>query len=148
MENINIHKTAIIHSGAKVSSGVSVGPYSVIESHVTLGDNVRVGSHCFVTGQTTVGKNSKIYTGAVVGSAPQDIKHSAEDNVFLNIGENNVIREYVTINPGTAEGGGKTIIGSNNLIMAYCHIAHDCIIGNHCVMANAANTRWSCDFGR
>lgn len=138
MENVNIHKTAVIHPGAQLSSGVSVGPYSIIEGGVTLGDNVRIGSHCVITGQTTIGRNCKIYTGAVIGSAPQDKKHSADDNVFLNIGENNVIREYVTINPGTVEGGSKTVIGSNNLIMAYSHIAHDCIVGNKCVMANAA----------
>ena len=138
MENVNVHKTAVVHSGAKLSSGVSVGPYSVIEENVTLGDNVRIGSHCVITGQTTVARNCKIYTGAVIGSAPQDKKHSADDNVFLNIGENNIIREYVTINPGTVEGGSKTVIGNNNLIMAYAHIAHDCIIGNKCVMANAA----------
>ena len=138
MENVNIHKTAVIHPGAQLSSGVTVGPYSVIEGDVSLGDNVRIGSHCVITGQTTIGRNCKIYTGAVIGSVPQDKKHSADDNVFLNIGENNVIREYVTINPGTVEGGSKTVIGNNNLIMAYAHIAHDCIIGNHCVMANAA----------
>jgi len=138
MENLNIHKTAVIHPGAKLSSGVSVGPYSVIEGNVSLGDNVRIGTHCVITGQTTVGRNCKIYTGAVIGSAPQDKKHSSDDNVFLNIGENNVIREYVTINPGTVEGGSKTVIGNDNLIMAYAHIAHDCIIGNKCVMANAA----------
>jgi len=138
MENVNIHKTAIIHPGTTISSGVTVGPYSVIEGGVTLGDNVRIGSHCVITGQTTIGRNCKIYTGAVIGSAPQDKKHSADDNVFLNIGENNVIREYVTMNPGTAEGGGKTVIGNNNLIMAYAHVAHDCVIGNNCVMANAA----------
>jgi len=138
MENINVHKTAVIHPGAELSSGVIVGPYSIIEGNVTLGDNVRIGSHCVITGQTTIGRNCKIYTGAVIGSAPQDKKYSADDNVFLNIGENNVIREYVTINPGTVEGGSKTVIGNNNLIMAYAHIAHDCIIGNNCVMANAA----------
>jgi len=138
MENVNVHKTVVIHSGAKLSSGVSIGPYSVIEGSVTLGDNVRIGSHCVLTGQTTIGRNCKIYTGAVIGSAPQDKKHTSDDNVFLNIGENNVIREYVTINPGTVEGGSKTVVGNNNLIMAYAHIAHDCIIGNKCVMANAA----------
>jgi len=138
MENVNIHKTAVINPGAELSPGVSVGPYTVIEGNVTLSDNVRVGSHCFITGQTTIGRNCKIYTGAVIGSAPQDMKFSADDNVFLNIGESNTIREYVTINPGTAEGGGKTVIGNNNLIMAYAHIAHDCIIGNKCIMANAA----------
>ena len=138
MENVNVHKTAVIHAGVKLSSGVMVGPYSVIEGDVTLGDNVRIGSHCVITGQTTIGRNCKIYTGAVIGSAPQDKKHSADDNVFLNIGENNTIREYVTINPGTVEGGSKTVLGDNNLIMAYAHIAHYCIIGNKCVMANAA----------
>ncbi len=138
MENVNIHKTAVIHPGAKLSPGVSIGPYSIVEGNVTLGDNVRVGSHCVLTGQTTIGRNCKIYTGAVIGSAPQDRKHSADDNVFLNIGENNVIREYVTMNPGTLDGGGKTIIGSGNLFMAYSHVAHDCVIGNNCVMANAA----------
>jgi UDP-N-acetylglucosamine acyltransferase len=138
MENINIHKTAVIHPGVKLSSGVTVGPYSVIEGNVSLGDHVRIGSHCVISGQTTIGRNCKIYTGAVIGSAPQDKKYSADDNVFLNIGENNIIREYVTVNPGTVDGGSKTVIGSNNLIMAYAHIAHDCIIGNNCVMANAA----------
>lgn len=138
MENINIHKTVVIQSGAKLSSGVSIGPYSVIEGSVTLGDNVRIGSHCVITGQTTIGRNCKIYTGAVIGSAPQDKKHTSDDNVFLNIGENNIIREYVTINPGTVEGGSKTVIGDDNLFMAYAHIAHDCIIGNKCIMANAA----------
>jgi len=138
MENVNIHKTAVIQSGIQLSPGVVIGPYSVVESGVRLGDNVKIGSHCVLTGQTTIGKNCKIYTGAVIGSAPQDKKFNADDNVFLNIGENNVIREYVTINPGTAEGGGKTVVGDNNLIMAYSHIAHDCIIGNKCIMANAA----------
>jgi UDP-N-acetylglucosamine acyltransferase len=138
MENINVHKTAIISPEAKLSSGVAIGPYSIIEGGVTIGDNVRIASHCVISGQTTIGKNTKIYTGAVIGSAPQDRKYSSDDNVFLNIGENNTIREYVTINPGTAEGGGKTVIGNNNLIMAYAHVAHDCIIGNYCVLANAA----------
>lgn len=138
MENINIHKTAVIYPGAKLSSGVSVGPYSVIDGTVTLDDNVRIASHCVITGQTTIGRNCKIYSGAVIGSAPQDKKYSSDDNVFLNIGENNIIREYVTINPGTVEGGSKTVIGGNNLIMAYAHVAHDCVIGNNCVMANAA----------
>ena len=138
MENINIHKTAVIHPGAKLSSGVSVGPYSVIDGTVTLDDNVRIASHCVITGQTMIGRNCKIYSGAVIGSAPQDKKYSSDDNVFLNIGENNIIREYVTINLGTVEGGSKTVIGGNNLIMAYAHVAHDCVIGNNCVMANAA----------
>lgn len=138
MKNIKIHETAIVKPGAKLSPGVSIGPYSLVDEDVVLDDNVRVGSHCVITGQTSIGRNSKIYTGAVIGSAPQDLKHSSDDNVFLNIGENNIIREYVTINPGTAEGGGKTVLGDNNLLMAASHVAHDCVIGNNCVMANNA----------
>lgn len=138
MENVNIHKTAVISPGAKISPGVSIGPYSIVDGDVTLGDNVRIGSHCVITGQTKIGANCKIFTGAVIGSAPQDRKFSADDNVYLNVGENNVIREYVTMNPGTLDGGGKTIVGNNNLFMAYSHVAHDCVIGNNCVMANSA----------
>ena len=138
MEDLNIHKTAVVHPSAKLSPGVSIGPYSVVDGDVTIGDGVRIGSHCVVTGQTTIGKNCKIFSGAIVGSQPQDKKFRGDENVFLRIGENNVIREYVTINPGTADGGGKTVIGDNNLIMVYSHIAHDCLVGNNCVLANAA----------
>ena len=138
MEDIHIHKTAVIHPSAKFSPGVSIGPYSIVEGDVTLGDNVRVGSHCVITGQTTIGKNCSIFTGAVLGSPPQIKNLKSNGNVYLSIGENNIIREYVTMNPGTIEGGGKTLIGDNNLFMAYVHIAHDCLIGNNCVMANAA----------
>ncbi|MFA5088023.1 MAG: acyl-ACP--UDP-N-acetylglucosamine O-acyltransferase [Candidatus Omnitrophota bacterium] len=138
MEDLNIHKTAVIHPSAKLSPGVSIGAYTIIDGDVTIMDNVRVGSHCVVTGQTTIGPGCKIFSGAVVGSAPQDKKFSGDENVFLSIGENNVIREYVTINVGTVKGGGKTVLGANNLLMAYSHVAHDCIIGNNCVMANAA----------
>ena len=138
MENVHIHKTAIISSEVKLSPGVIIGPYCVVEGNIAIGDNVRIGPHCHIMGQTTIGKNTKIYAGAVIGSPPQDKKHSIDDNVFLNIGENNVIREYVTINPGTLEGGGKTVLGNSNLIMAYAHIAHDCVIGNNCTLANVA----------
>lgn len=139
MSKINIHQTAVVHPEAKLGRGVSIGPYSIIDGGVTIGDGVSIASHCVITGQTTIGSNCKIFTGAVVGSPPQDSKYSPQDNVSLHLGENNIIREYVTINPGTVEGGGKTIIGGNNLLMAYVHIAHDCIIGNHCVLANNAS---------
>jgi UDP-N-acetylglucosamine acyltransferase len=139
MENTTtIHTTAIVHPEAMLGSGVSVGAYSIIEAGVTIGDNTQIGNHCLITGQTTVGRDCQIYTGAIIGSAPQDLKHAADDNVFLNIGDHNIIREYVTINPGTVDGGGKTGVGHHNLFMAYAHIAHDCMIGNHCVLANAA----------
>ncbi|MDP2652963.1 MAG: acyl-ACP--UDP-N-acetylglucosamine O-acyltransferase [Candidatus Omnitrophota bacterium] len=136
MEGLNIHKTAVVNPDAKLSPGVTVGAYSIVGSDVTIGDNVKIGDHCVIDGQTTVGKNSQVFTGAIIGSAPQDKKYSGQDNVYLTIGENNIIREYVTINTGTVEGGGKTVIGKNNLLMAYSHVAHDCVIGNNCVMAN------------
>ncbi|MBF0479468.1 MAG: acyl-ACP--UDP-N-acetylglucosamine O-acyltransferase [Candidatus Omnitrophica bacterium] len=139
MENISIHETAIVDPKAKISPGVKIGPYAIIGPDVVIGDHTVIGNHVVVTGQTKLGMNCKIYTGAVVGSPPQDKKHSADDNVFLNIGDNNVIREYVTINPGTVDGGSQTVLGNNNWIMAYCHIAHDCIIGNNCIMANNAS---------
>lgn len=137
METTKIHKTAVIHPDAKLGLDVSVGPYSVIGAKVTLGDGSRVGTHCVLDGRTTIGKNCQFFTGAVIGSAPQDKKFQENDDVELIIGDNNVVREYVTMNPGTIDGGRKTTVGSNNLFMAYSHIAHDCVVGNNCVMANS-----------
>ena len=136
MQKLKIHKTAIIHPDAKLNPSVSVGPYSIIGDQATIDENVIIGSHCHIEGNTTIGKNCQIFSGAVVGSAPQAKKYSGEDDVFLTIGENNVIREYVTINAGTVEGGRKTVIGNNNLLMAYSHVAHDCVIAHNCVLAN------------
>ena len=133
---INVHKTAIIGEHVKLGKNVRIGPYSVVEGQVTLGDDVSIGAHCVVEGHTSIGKGCQLYTGAVVGSPPQDRKHQKMDKVFLTIGANNVFREYVTVNPGTIEGGGTTSIGDNNLFMACCHVAHDCQIGNDCVLAN------------
>lgn len=138
MEDIRIHKTAVVHPEAQLADSVVVGPYSVIGPYVKVEENVRIGSHCVLDGRTKIGAHCQIFTGAVVGSIPQDKKHRPEDEVYLDIGEGNTIREYVTINPGTLEGGGRTIIGNNNLLMAYCHVAHDCRVGNNCVMANNA----------
>ena len=131
-----IDQTAIISKKAKLSEGVSVGPYTVINDGVIIGAGTKIGSHCFIDGNTTIGKNCEIFTGAVVGSRPQDLKYKGE-KVFLEIGDNNIIREYCTFNPGT-EDGGKTIVGSGNLFMAYSHVAHDCRVGNNCVFANNA----------
>ncbi len=133
----HIHRTADVHPAAKLAAGVTVGPYTVIGPEVTIHEDVSIGSHCVIDGTTTIGRGCRIFSGAVIGSIPQDKKHRVEDRVLLLIGENNVIREYVTVNPGTIEGGGKTVIGDNNLLMAYSHVAHDCTIGNNCVMANA-----------
>ena len=132
---MDIHKTAIIHPKARIGKGVSIGPSSVIGEGVTLGDGSKVGSFCVIEGHTSIGKNCQFFTGAVIGSISQDKKYKSESNVFLIIGRDNIFREYVTLNPGTGEGG-KTIIGNNNLFMAYSHVAHDCVIGSDCVIAN------------
>ena len=132
----NIHKTAIIGEQVKLGKNVTIGPYSVVDGQVTLGDNVTIGAHCVIEGHTTIGNGCQLFTGAVVGSPPQDRKHQKTDKVFLKIGANNIFREYVTVNPGTIEGGGTTSIGDHNLFMACCHVAHDCTIGHECVLAN------------
>ncbi|MCX5700500.1 MAG: acyl-ACP--UDP-N-acetylglucosamine O-acyltransferase [Candidatus Omnitrophica bacterium] len=131
---MQIHKTAIVSKKAKLSDNVSVGPYTVIADNVIIGSGTKIASHCVLEGNTTVGRDCEIFTGAVVGSRPQDLKYKGE-KVFLEIGDANIIREYCTLNPGTEEGS-KTVIGNNNLLMAYSHIAHDCSVGSNCVLAN------------
>ena len=132
-----IHKTAIIDTKAKISPSAEVGPYSIIGPNVEIGDNTIIQSHVNIIGHTSVGKNNKIYSFSSIGSDPQDIKYNGE-KTKLYIGNNNTIREYVTINPGTTQGGGITHVGNNNLLMISAHIAHDCIIGNNIVIANSA----------
>ena len=135
---MSISSTACVHPDAQLGPDVSIGPYAVIGAQVRLAEEVVVGPHCIIEGRTTIGSQTRIFSGAVIGSPPQDKKHRLDDEVFLEIGQNNIIREYVTINPGTKDGGARTVIGDNNLLMAYAHVAHDCTIGNHCVLANAA----------
>ena len=130
-----IHKTAIIDSKAKISTNVEIGPYATIRPNVEIGENTLIQSHVNITGNTTIGKGNKLYSFASIGSDPQDLKYKGEETTLL-IGDNNTIREHVTINTGTVQGGGVTKIGNNNLIMIGAHIAHDCIIGNNIVMAN------------
>jgi len=132
-----IHKTAIIDPKAKIASTVDIGPYTVIGPNVEISDNVIIQSHVNITGYTVIGKNNKIYPFASIGNNPQDMKYKGEKTKLL-IGDNNTIREYSTINPGTIQGGGITKVGNNNLIMISSHIAHDCIIGNNIVIANSA----------
>lgn len=129
-----IHKTAIISQKAKIGKGVDVGPYSIIKDGVRIGANCQIGSFCVIEGDTTVGNDCNIFSGAIIGSIPQDLKYKGQKSILV-IGNNNIIREYVTINPGTQEGS-KTIIGNSNLLMAYSHVAHDCTIGNDCIIAN------------
>ena len=131
-----IHPTAIVHPKATLGAGVSVGPYSVIAGQVTIGARTRVGAHCVIEGKTTIGADCEFFTGAVIGSAPQDLKYRGEEST-VSIGDRNKFREYVTVNLGTSGGGGKTVIGSDCLLMAYAHVAHDCVIGNHVVLANS-----------
>ena len=129
-----IHPSAIVSPKAKLAPGVSIGPFSIIGDQVCIGADTKIGAHCVIEGNTTIGKNCEIFTGAVVGSRPQDLKFKGE-TVFLEIGNNNIIREYCTLNPGTTEGS-KTSVGDDNLLMAYSHVAHDCRVGNGCVLAN------------
>ena len=130
-----IHKTAIIDSKAKISEDVKVGPYSVIGPHVEIGEGTVVQSHVNITGQTIIGKNNIIYPFASIGNDPQDLKFQGE-KTRLEIGDNNKIREYVTINPGTKGGGGLTKVKNNCLFMVSAHIAHDCFVGNNVILAN------------
>jgi UDP-N-acetylglucosamine acyltransferase len=132
-----IHKTAIIDPKAKISTSVKIGPYTIIGPDVEISDNTIIQSHVNINGHTIIGKDNNIYPFASIGSVPQDMKYKGE-KTKLSIKNNNTIREYVTINPGTIQGGGHTIVGSNNLIMIGAHIAHDCTIGNNIVIANSA----------
>lgn len=131
---MNIHPTAIVSKKAKLGEEAQVGPYTIITDNVLIGKGVKIGSHCLIDGYTTIGPDCRIFTGAVVGSAPQDLKYKGEKS-FLEIGSNNIIREFCTFNPGTGEGS-KTIVGNDNLFMAYSHLAHDCLVGSGCVIAN------------
>ena len=129
-----IDKTAIINKTAKVHPSVKVGPYSVIGPQVEIEENTEIQSHVSITGNTKIGKGNKIYPFVSIND-PQDLKYNGE-KTSLVIGDNNKIREYVTINPGTIGGGGKTIIGNNCLFMISSHIAHDCQVGNNVIIAN------------
>ena len=130
-----IHKTAIIDVNAKISENVNIGPYTVIGPNVEIGDETEIQSHVNIVGNTKIGKNNKIYPFASIGNDPQDLKYQGEETK-LEIGDNNKIREYVTINPGTKGGGGLTKVGSNCLFMVSSHIAHDCIVGDNVILAN------------
>jgi UDP-N-acetylglucosamine acyltransferase len=132
-----IHPTAIVDPGARLAPDVEVGPYAVIGPHVEIGPGCRIGPHAVVTGHTRIGRDNSIFQFASVGDAPQDKKYKGEPT-RLEIGNGNTIREFCTLNTGTAQGGGLTRIGDDNLFMAYAHVAHDCIVGSHTVFANCA----------
>jgi len=134
---MSIHPTAVIDKKAELDSSVTVGPYAVIEAGVRIDADTRVEAHAVVNGPTTIGRRNLISSFATVGGAPQDLSYKGEPTELV-IGDDNQIREYASIHRGTTHGEGKTIIGDHNLLMAYTHIAHDCRIGNHVIMANVA----------
>ncbi len=131
-----IHPTAIIDPGARVAAGVTVGAFTIIHADVSIGENTVVGSHTVIKGPTNIGQDNKIYHFCSIGEDPQDKKYAGEKDSVLSIGDGNVIREYCSINRGTGDGGGETVLGNNNWIMAYVHIAHDCKVGDNVIFAN------------
>ena len=130
-----IDKTAIIDNNAKIHSTAKIGPFTVIGPNVEIGENVTIHSHVTISGITRIGNGNKIYPFASIGNDPQDLKYNGEETKLI-IGDNNKIREYVTINPGTEGGGGLTKIGNNCLFMISSHVAHDCHVGNNVIIAN------------
>lgn len=132
-----IDRTALIDNQAELDSDVEVGPYSVIGAGVKIGNGTKVHAHVVIEGRTIIGQNNTLFQFASVGSVPQDLKYKGEASELV-IGNNNTIREFVSLNPGTAGGGMVTRIGDGNLLMMYCHIAHDCLLGNRNIIANGA----------
>ena len=130
-----IDKNSVIHKNAKISETADIGPDVLIGPNVEIGKNVKIHSHVNISGDTVIGKGNKIYPFASIGNDPQDLKYNGEETKLV-IGDNNKIREYVTIHPGTSGGGGLTKIGDNCLFMISSHIAHDCFVGNHCIFSN------------
>ena len=130
-----IHPTAIVDNNSVISDGVEIGPYCYIGPKVEIGSNTRLHSHISIKGDTKIGKNNEIFPFVSIGTSPQDLKYNGEKNSII-IGDDNKLREYVNINPGTLQGGTITKLGNNNLLMVYCHVAHDCDLGNNIVLAN------------
>lgn len=134
---MSIHATAIVHAGARLGAGVEVGPYSVIGEHVEIGDCTWIGPHVVIGGHTRIGEDNRIFQFSSIGEVPQDKKYAGEPT-RLEIGDRNTIREFCTLNCGTAQDTGVTRLGNDNWIMAYVHLAHDCQVGNHTIFANNA----------
>ena len=131
-----VHPSSIVHPSAKLAPGVRVGPYCTVGENVTIGSGSVLRSHVNIEGHTTVGERNEFFPFCSVGAPPQDLKYKGEPTLLV-IGHNNIIRECVTLQPGTVQGGGKTLIGNKNLLMAYCHVAHDCVIGDENIIANS-----------
>lgn len=140
-----IHPTAIVDPTAGIGDNVTIGPHTIVEAETVIGDDVTIGANCLVAAYTELGKGVRLFHGAVVGTVPQDLKFSGE-KTRLVIGENTVIREYAMLNRGT-EDRLETVIGKNCLLMAYTHVAHDCRLGDHVIMANAVNLAGHIEIG-
>jgi UDP-N-acetylglucosamine acyltransferase len=139
----DIHPSAVVEPGAVIGAGARVGPFSVIGPEVTLGPGVEIGSHVVVTGWTELGEGTRVFPFASIGEVPQDLKFAGE-RTRLRIGARNRIREHVTMNAGTAQGGGETVVGDDGLYMAGCHVAHDCRIGNRVIVVNNSAVAGHC----
>lgn len=133
-----VHPTAIVEVGAELADDVVIGPYAIVGPQVRIGAGTTVGAHATLSGRTTIGRNNRIFAHAALGGVPQDKKYAGEDTELV-IGDGNTIREFCTFNTGTAQGGGVTRIGNDNWIMAYAHVAHDVVLGDHCILANNAS---------
>lgn len=131
-----VHQTAIVSKNAKIGANVKIGPYSIIEDDVVIGDDTEIASHCIIANGARLGCSVKVFSGAVISTAPQDLKYNGEVT-YAYIGDHSVVREYATINRGTISTG-KTVVGKNTLVMTYCHIAHDCIVGDNVVISNVS----------
>ena len=132
-----IHATAIVDPRARVGEGVTIGPYTVVDGDVEIGSGTTIGAHNVITGHTSIGRDNRIFHFCSIGEANQDKKYRGEPTRLV-IGDRNTIREYASLNRGTVQDAGLTRVGDDNWIMAYCHVAHDCVVGNHTVLANAA----------
>ena len=132
-----IHPTAIVDPTAEIDEGVEIGPYTIVQKNVIIGQGTRIGPHVVIGEGTQIGQRCQVYQFASVGEAPQALAYRGE-KTFLTLGDQNIVREFVTLNRGTAGGGGKTVIGNQNLFMAYSHVAHDCHLGNQVILANGA----------
>ena len=135
--SVRIHPTAVVDAAARLGDGVSIGPYAIVGPGVTIGDHTEIGPHVVLDGLTTIGARCRFTGQSSIGSPPQDLKY-AGGPTRLEIGDDNIVREFVTMNRATEHGGGVTRVGSHGMFMAYAHVAHDCVVGDHVVMANAA----------
>ncbi len=143
---MSVHPTAVVHPEAQLHSTVEVGPFAVIGPKVRIGAGTRVGSHAVIEGDTTIGERNRIFHHTSVGAQPQDLKYAGEDTKLV-LGDDNIVREFATLHIGTTGGGGVTRVGNKNLFMAYSHLAHDCVVGDGCILANCATLAGHVELG-